>query len=248
MKYISLGRHCDVVYNIKKNIDDSVPTQFFDWVRTDFKCVLDILKLERTEPEALLEVSETGFYSIFNIENIIIDDKTFAIDKQIGVTLKNFENKQNTLLFRHDIPLKEYNDAELNNQITEFITKYKRRFDRLIELIKLEPSTNASETLEQKCSPLNNKLVFIYKALYNGNINFETDIDDFKNIITTINKNVDYCLVVLVKSEENYILIKSKNYLKINISTFIDKNIPFEWTRKQIDWKQIFNIIQRELE
>jgi len=214
MKFISLGRHCDIAFNIKKYIDSDVPTHFFDWVRTDFKCVLEILNLRCID-------------QILNIENIRIDKESFAYNNDICLTLKNIEKKNLNLLFYRDIILENYNDEEMNDKLVQFIEKYKRRFNRLIELIESK-----------------DKICFIYRV-QEIKIDFEKDIELFKKILFSINKNCIFCLVFLIEGDDDFIFVKYRSYMKINISSFIDKtNNDYSWKSEHIDWEKIFNVIK----
>jgi hypothetical protein len=212
MYYISLGRHCNVAYNIKKFIDNNIPTQFFDWSRTDFKCVLFILNLRVID-------------TIFNIENIIVDKESYKHENEFAMTLNNFVKDNLCLLYHHDIKYKEYNQLEINKELIIFINKYKRRYSRLIELIKIN---------KQKC--------FIY------NITNDFDYNDatlFNKILTSINEHINYILVLLIEEEDDtYIYCKYKDYFKINLKHFKDINIAYEWTNQNYDWKKIFEIIE----
>jgi hypothetical protein len=214
MHFVSLGRHCDVAYNIKNYINQDFPTQFFDWLRTDFKCILYILKLK-------------NIYQIFNIANFSIDYETFA-PRDLSITLKNFEKENLNLIFHHDISFDNYDNIELNYKLICFIDKYKRRFNRLIEVIKSDK-----------------RICFIYRVT-EEKIDFETDIDEFEKVLKTINKNINYLLVILVETEENYQFIKYSNYLKINISKFIQEGkIDYsDYTLSHIEWEKIFTIIK----
>jgi hypothetical protein len=215
MYFISLGRHCNVAYNIKKYINNNVPTQFFDWSRTDFKCVLFILIFKNIE-------------EIFNIKNIIVDKESYKHENKCGITLKNFVKDGLCLLYRHDVEYKnECNELEMNQKLIEFINKYKRRHNRLIELIK-------SDT----------KICFIYHITIGFDYN---DVKYFNDILKNINKNVNYSLVLLVEEDDEYIYKKFNTYLKINLKKFIDININPDWTTCQYDWKNIFKIIQNNI-
>lgn len=211
MRYISLGRHCATSYNIKKYINSNVPTQFFDWSRTDFKCVLGVLTIKNIE-------------EIFNIENIIVDNVTHRHENDLCMTLNNFVNDNLCLLYHHDIKYKEYTEPELNSKLIEFIDKYKRRYDRLIELIKMDE-----------------KLCFIYHIL-----NCDFDYDDtniFNTILISINKNIDYILILLVedKDDTNIYSIHT-NYVKINLNFFVSKE-KRTWENLGYDWEKIFKLI-----
>jgi len=92
-KYISLGRHCDIAFNIEKYIGKEY-TNFFDWLRTDFRAVLEILKTKDIE-------------TILNKNNINIDKKTYANEGDILLKLKNISQKNLICYFHHD--MKNYN-------------------------------------------------------------------------------------------------------------------------------------------
>jgi transposase-like protein len=132
-------------------------------------------------------------------------------------------------LSRHDISYnknKNKNNDEISKKIKEFIDKYKRRHERLIELIK---------TTTQK-------ICFIYYYPYK-----EFDYDDsivFNKIITSINKNIEYVLVLLIDSDEDLKYTKTEYLLKINLKHFTNKNIEYEWTLQMFDWKGIFDLIK----
>jgi hypothetical protein len=206
MYFISLGRHCSIAYNIRKFITNDVETQFFDWARTDFKCVLFILNLKNID-------------TIFNNENIKININ--KQDNDIAITFKNFNKDNLCLLYHHDIPYKEYNESEMNEKITDFINKYKRRHDRLINLIK------------------NNKKIYFIYNITNG-----FDYNLFNKILIDINKNINYTLVLLIEEKDTYKIELKENYVKINLTNYLDKNITTDWFQPQYDWKSIFKIIQ----
>lgn len=218
MKFISLGRHCATAFNIKKYIDQGHETQFFDWVRTDFKCILEILRIKNID-------------EIINIENIIVDKELFK-DYNISITFKNFVKDNLTLLFHHDIEYREYTEQEMNQQIIEFNDKYKRRYDRLIDLIKSEQ-----------------KIYFIYHISTDVDFN---DADLFNTLIKTINKNINYVLIFLTVEEKEYIYSVFKNYVKINLNQFISNNetvtctVYDDWTLSCYDWSKMFELIQQK--
>ena len=210
MYFISLGRNCCVAYNIKKYINNNTSTQFFDWSRTDFKCVLYILNLETID-------------TIFNVENFLIDKETYKQDDDILITLNNFVKEGLCLLYHHDISLIEYLKQTETEILTEFINKYKRRHERLIDLIKTSQ-----------------KLCFIYY------ISDSLDYDDcklFNKILTSINKDIDYVLVLLDDGVD-YKYIHTEFFLKINLKYFTNKDIEFDWTLQNIDWEGLFKYIK----
>jgi len=219
MYFISLGRKCTIGYHIKKYMNNDVPTQFFDWTRVDFRCVLQILKLDCID-------------KILNIENINVDNTTLAHENDILITLKNFDEQNLTLYFRHEIKLKEYSDLVKNDKLIEFIAKYKRRYDRLIKLIK------SNETL-----------CFIHYDI-ESLFDFENDINDFYKTLKEINKDVDFCLVIIKNDKnEDYTFIKHKQHLQINITKFIDESIISKpedvWKSNEVEWIKIFELIKK---
>ena len=213
MEFISLGRHCDIAFNLKKNNKTDI-THFFDWIRTDFKCVLYILNLKNID-------------SIFNIDNLIIDDKEHLHENEYTITLKNFVEKKEVFLFHHEIQIKTDDNIDIKEKIKLFIDKYNRRYGRLMDLIKSDK-----------------KLVFIYRITENK-FDYNTDVNEFNKIIKLLNKNIVYCLVILVNdASEDYYFVRFENYIKINISKYIDTNINNDWTYSHIKWLNIYDIIE----
>jgi hypothetical protein len=220
MYFISIGTNCCVAYNIKKYINESIPTQFFDWSRTNFKCVLYILNLRTID-------------TIFNIKNFIIDKEIYKDDNNISITLKNFVKDDLCLLYHHDIEYTDNSDLELTEKLTQFINKYKRRHERLINLIKTSQ-----------------KLCFIHHirpTTDDSNIFFDyNDCKLFNEILRSINKDINYILVLLDNNyKEDYKYIHTEFFLKINLKYFTNEDIEFEWTFQKIDWNGVFKLIQK---
>jgi hypothetical protein len=207
-------------------MDNNIPTQFFDWSRTDFKCVLSILNTRCIE-------------TLFNIENIVVDNNLYKHNGEVCLTLKNFDKDGLCLLYHHDILYKKavtpvrghkydkYTDIELHEQLTGFINKYRRRYVRLLELIKT-----------------NEKICFLY---FSDNGFDYNDCDLFNTALTSINNEVIYSLVLLIREpEDTYEYIKCDNYFKLNLTHFLRNDIVRpNWTRNQYNWKRIFETIQQ---
>jgi hypothetical protein len=217
---ISLGRNCCVAYNIQKYNNNKYPTHFFDLLRTDFKCVLYILNSRTID-------------MMFNSKNFIVDNKSWKIEGNIGITLKNFIKNDLCLLFHHDVITKQDgddgDDDEMTNKLNEFADKYKRRFNRLINLIETQTDT---------C------------FIYHNNLDTDFDYDDcieFNRIIKSINKNNNYVLVLLMNDTYDnidYEYIKNEYYIKINLKHFAIKDIANDWTHPIYDWMKVINLIQ----
>ena len=77
-------------------------------------------------------------------------------------------------------------------------------------------------------------------------------ITEFEKSILAINENAIFCLVILVdKSDEDFLVVKGNHFLKINISTLsnlIPQERDYPWTCPHIDWSKIFNIIKTNID
>ena len=215
MRFISLDRHCDIAYNIKKYTNDEYPRNFFDWLRTDFKCVLEILNVKNID-------------DIFNKNSIILDREMFKQNADLTLFLNYFQSQNLTLLFRHEIKLSEYNEVNSDQLLTKFIDKYKRRYNRLIELIK---STEV--------------LYFIHRVA-DCDDNYDVQYDDilqFDKILKSINPNIKYKLVLLNPKIDDDEYVQNDNLIIINLSKLTDHNIEHDWTNQHYNWNRIFEII-----
>ena len=201
MKYISIGSSCSVKYNIYKYRDKG-ETLFFDWLVTSMKSIIDILGCD-------------DINNILYFDNIIRDINEPYSGENSKIIIKSLD-----LCFSiHDLPI-NYTD----NDILDFIDKYKRRFNRIIEYIKS-----------------NKKICFVrYDSISN------LEIDNFIETITKINPNCDFTLVVIDNNKNNQnVLIKKKNllYMKLNI------NIPkrYNWRQQFLNWEKIFLDIEKNI-
>ena len=117
-----------------------------------------------------------------------------------------------------DLPLK-YD----NNEVSDFVKKYKQRYFRIIDLIK-------------------NSSIKLYFLIY-GNITND-EIDQFITIIKNIN---NLCNFKLVTINNNNSLYESNYVLHINLNDYVieGKQILLEdyWKAELWDWNRIFNFI-----
>ena len=201
MKYISIGSSCSVKYNIYKYRDKG-ETLFFDWLVTSMKSIIDILGCD-------------DINNILYFDNIIRDINEPYSGENSKIIIKSLD-----LCFSiHDLPI-NYTD----NDILDFIDKYKRRFNRIIEYIKS-----------------NKKICFLrYDSIS------DLEIDNFIETITKINPNCDFTLVVIDNNKNNQnVLIKKKKllYMKLNI------NIPkrYNWRQQFLNWEKIFLDIEKNI-
>ena len=106
MKVISLGNACQVRFNIDRFFKSN-ETNFFDWLITDFKSVLYILKN-------------------INDKNLITESKFKQVIPWSGSKHK-IECVEFTMISIHDFP----SNIHYMDHMKEFISKYNRRLDRL---------------------------------------------------------------------------------------------------------------------
>jgi hypothetical protein len=200
MKYISIGSACTVKYNIDK-YKGNCETLFFDWLMTSMNSVIDIL-------------GSDNINNILYFDNIIRD-----INNQCGNTNSTIIIKSLNYCYSiHDLPI-SYTD----NDILDFIDKYTRRFNRIIEYIKS-----------------NEKICFIRNGFVR---NYE--IDKFIETIKKINPNCDFTLVVIYNNKKNTTLLKQNHLLFINLN--VDIPIENDWTQQFLNWENIFSVIENNI-
>lgn len=202
MKYISIGSGCSVKYNINKYRCNNTETLFFDWLMTSMESVINILRCD-------------NITDILYFENITTDinNPTHFDNQRIVIKSLDF------CVSIHDIPI-NYTD----NDIFEFINKYTRRFNRIIEYIKS-----------------NEKICFIRLGYVNND-----EAEKFIETIKKINSDCDFTLVVIHNDKNNNIeILKQKNLLYIKLN--VDEPIKFEWTLQFLNWDDIFLNIENNI-
>jgi hypothetical protein len=200
MKYISIGRSCCVKYNIDKYIGNS-ETLFFDWLITSMNSVIEIL-------------SCNNINNILYLDNIIRDVNYPYVDKNSRIVIKTL----NHCVSIHDLP-RNYTD----NDILNFINKYSRRFNRIVQYIKS-----------------NEKLCFIRF----GHENYD-EIYKFIETIKKINANCDFTIVVIDNDKKNNTeILKQNNLLHIKLN--ID-NSGNDWRQHFLNWDNIFLNIKNNI-
>ena len=199
MIYISIGTACNVKYQIDRFFGKK-QTLFFDWLMTDMDSVINILNYYNN-------INELLFY-----DNIIRDPSQpiAGIYSQIIIKSLSF------CVSIHDIDKNITKD-----KINDFINKYIRRFNRIIDYIKQS-----------------NKIYFIR---YGEVINNIQKIN-FINIIKKINSNCNFTLVSLIENNSiNNIIENDNNYICININRYIISNGINDWHTNNLNWKKIFD-------
>jgi uncharacterized protein YktA (UPF0223 family) len=200
MKYISIGVACCVKYNIDKYIGNS-ETLFFDWLMTSMNSVIEIL-------------SCNNINNILYLDNIILDVNNPYKLENSRIVIKSL----NFCVSIHDLP-RNYTD----NDILDFIDKYTRRFNRIIEYIKS-----------------NEKLCFIRFGHENND-----NIYKFIETIKKINANCDFTIVVIDNDKKNNTeILKQNNFLHFKFN--VDNN-PNDWKKDCLNWNNIFLDIEKNI-
>ena len=196
MKFISIGDSCNIKHQIDTN-HSKEETLFFDWLMSDMDSVNIILK---------------------NYENIndIININKLTIETKNRSKTKIYFNYLPRMISLHDVKI-NYKEKDLH----EFINKYKRRFDRIINYIK----------------NYNDKILFLkYKHITIQQKN------DFINIIKNINPNCNFKLIVFYKNDLQ--LENDQHFVNINLKNYINQNKKKDWKTNQFNWKLIFENIK----
>jgi len=190
---VSFGSECDIKYQINKYLNLTKETEFFDWLISDIDSVCDILSKDINTILTFPNIQLIGYKNINSI-----------------IKFKNCTK----LVSMHDVPIK-YSFNDINN----FILKYKRRYNRLIELIK----SNNKTYIIRRDNPLDNK------------------ITKFINIINIINPNNNITLILLRNDIIDHYIF-SKRVICINFNKFkLNKNN--DWQRNNYAWNLLFDFI-----
>ena len=196
--FLSIGYNCCVKFQINKH-KGSKETLFFDWLGTDMNSVISILET-------------TDINNILFFDNIFRDSTkpNSKYGKYARVTIKSLSR----CVFIHDLPVNMK-----NKDVYDFIEKYKRRHQRMIDYIKGKEK--------------------IYFLRYGPITDLEKN--KFIEVIQKINPQCDFVLVS-IKIEQNENRIKKENFfLEINLT---NKDKPNDWEKNFLNWKQIFSDIE----
>jgi len=196
--FISIGAACDVKYNIDK-FSDAKHTLFFDWLMVDMASVNKI-------------IGSNNIDDILFFENIIQDPK----QENAKILIKSLSY----CVSIHDGPVD--NPGHVNN----YIEKYKRRYNRIIETI------------------LNNKSVIYF--IRRGQITTD-EKNTFINNITNINPGCKFKLVELLEQEKiNNHFITEQYFISVNLDNYRIKPVRNHWTSDCWNWKEMFSDISKK--
>ena len=107
----------------------------------------------------------------------------------------------------------------IHDSMDDFVDKYKRRYNRLIELIKSHK-----------------KLYFIRFGAVD-----ETGKKSFINAVKLVNPHCNFTLISIGIQHETKSIKNEPHYLEIKLT---DLQVPGDWTTSYLDWKEIFTIIE----
>lgn len=196
IRYISVGGACNMNYQIQKHVGKK-ETLFFDNLITCINSVISIL----------------SFFE--NIDKLLYFEN--MIQKPNDPIFNNVKSKMIIKSLPFCEPIHDVKIDFTDEDILEFIEKYRRRFLRIITYIKG-----------------NDKIVF---CRY-GNINTKEKLA-FIEQIKKINPECNFCLVSINSNQDADSIKKEENFLEINIQK---PEVPYEydWKTSYLDWKKIF--------
>lgn len=201
--YISLGSACFMSYQIRKH-KEIKETLFFDWVVVDFDSVIKVIE----KHESIDDILNLG--SIKKVGKSDRENKSLvSVD-----TLSRFYSP-------HDISI-DFSDEE----VLQFIDRYKRRLDRIVEAIK---------------GP--DKIFFCQSS---NNPISKDQKNRFINAVQSINENCKFALASVIHEQEENKMLKEDFFLEIKLNDrMTDKNLPNYWTFSHINWRAVFKKIEK---
>jgi hypothetical protein len=200
MVFISIGNTCAVKHQIDKH-RHKIPTLFFDWLMTSMQAVIKILSCD--------DINKILFF-----DNIVRDIKNPFHEDKSRICIKSLV---------HCISIHDLDRNFTDDDIMDFINKYKIRFYRIIEYIKS-----------------NEKIYFIR----NGAID-DTLRNKFIEAVLKINPNCDFTLIVVDNKEHEPSILKSVHCLYIKLNKVGPKDET--WHYNYLNWETIFLEIEKNI-
>jgi hypothetical protein len=201
MKLISIGAKC----NVKRQMNNhTVPSEtlFFDWLSTDMDSVNQVIQCKNID-------------DILNCKNII-KSPTSKPNIRLEILISSLP---------YCLSIHDFSKDFSKKAIQDFINKYKRRYQRIIEFIK---STQKLSFIRYGKIEDNQKKTFIESVLQ-------------------INPNCNFTLVSININQNTYVINKSNYFLEINLTDSPTKSqTEKDWTTSYLDWKAIFKTISTE--
>jgi len=201
MVYISIGNACTVKYQIDKH-KEKKETLFFDWLMTSMDSVIEVLSCK--------DISK-----ILHFDNIVRDEK----DPYHGVMTRIVIKSLHFCVSIHDVGIL-YNDKHIH----EFIDKYTRRFNRIIQYIQSDE-----------------KIYFLRTGAVDDHHRKQ-----FIETVLAINPKCNFALIIIdndKNNEEQIIKYEHCLHLKLNI----EKPQVSDWTEEYFNWGKIFIDIEHNI-
>jgi hypothetical protein len=215
-KVVSLGSACLVKYNIDRFFEKD-KTNFFDWLITDFKSVLFILK----------NIDNRDFLSKSNFTC------TGVMSKGIAEQYDSYKIEHNIIkmISLHDISTttEDYLDG-----MDDFLAKYNRRLDRLKNIISGNTNVHMVFCLD-----------FQYET--NAPTISNEDVKEYFEYINKINPNNRCFLHIVIPPKYNNLnldYLKTNNtYVYYLVNVYNRTNSKW-WTNESFNWETVFNSIK----
>lgn len=208
VKYISIGGDCAIKYQINKRLTQS-ETLPFDWTVTSFDAVINLLNCSNID-------------DVLNQNSLLI--KPYQPHMHVCFT------KLGYYYSIHDLP---YNAT--CEEISNFISMYKRRYKRLIDCI------NQAVTFDTK-------IYFLHSKYCVSPLTID-EYEIFDQAIKNINPNCIYELISIYTCDDNHKDIKVySNFTTIPINMLypLENTALQYWTRNHFDWDLVFDYITQD--
>lgn len=227
--YISLGQGCQVVFHINKHLNCRVKTGIFDQMITNFRTVIETMKLEKFKQDDFVNYcvnynSQNHWKYRCNGENVPLNTN-WERSKEL------IECKDFLLISPHYIDKGEYNTG-----VTSFTDMMNRRLYRF--------KNELSKT---------NFINFLYCV--NGQfvppyIPSLEDIKEFDDLLKFLNPKLQYKINILVHPEHHE-LAKKYKYENERVEVFLLKykdklnQHRIDWTDSNLNWEKALHRILR---
>jgi len=214
MNIISIGFGCQVSHNIEKFFGPK-ETNFFDWIITDFKSVLHILK--NINNEDLLIKSKFTNKDVFKNHDDYIDHHFHKIE---CIEFK--------MISYHDLPI----NIDFIDSMDDFIEKYNRRLIRFKKFINSDENLHMVHCLDHMCTEpyiVTKEDIFNFKKyLFEINPNNKC----FLHILIPPKYNI--ALNDLVEENVYVYNLKDMQY----------ENVLVDWKNENFNWNKVFDNIK----
>jgi hypothetical protein len=211
MKIISIGHACQIKHQIDKYINQE--TNFFDWLITDFKSVLYILK----------NIND----SIFLSREKFTKDWVFKNCDSWHLSCHKVEHKEIKMISIHEFPA----NVPYESCLDDYIDTYKRRLNRLKEYIQSDINIHFIHMIDHQFTdpyiPTKEDIEKFCEIIYNIN----------KKCKFYLHLAVSPETVV----EDDFWNNNETNIYKYRLKDI--HNIEINWENNNFNWEQIFDNI-----